>query len=382
MAKKNKVYKICQKCLKECNVHDINCSCGNSKFAPEYVKKIAKINRQFSVQVTEIAEQFRTKGKPDQRITLYKWWPGNKSSLHINQQEEWDSIKNIIDQDFSKFLGWKTKKEILSKIEQGDYINTAKDLSTNYPEFVNEIISGINFKNIKENDLPQVVNAINSLINALKNADESFVIAIKQIIEKLPSQGKRAIEDLGELLKQWSLRQITAISNEIKYRIDTIEILEKAILDDKTYEINGDGSVHRILENAMWLVDERYLLMHSNKTLRTIIGDKLSEKNKKFQKKRPDFVCGTIDKKLIIVELKRPSHELTIDDLQQLETYMLIIEEHSGEKYNFEGYLVGKRISEDLSKRLKFRGGQFKVKTYSDLLDDVKKRYTDFYKKL
>ena len=85
---------------------------------------------------------------------------------------------------------------------------------------------------------------------------------------------------------------------------------------------------------------------------------------------------------MILVEIKRPSHELTAVDLEQLETYMLIIEKNSGEKYTFEGYLVGRKISDDLKKRLKFRGSQFKVKTYSDLIDDVKKRYTDFYKNL
>ena len=85
---------------------------------------------------------------------------------------------------------------------------------------------------------------------------------------------------------------------------------------------------------------------------------------------------------MIIVEIKRPSHELTSKDMEQLETYMLVIEQNSSEKYVFEAYLVGRKISNDLGKRLKFRGSQFKVKTYSDLIDDVKKRYSDYYKNL
>jgi len=184
------------------------------------------------------------------------------------------------------------------------------------------------------------------------------------------------------LLKQWSLRQVMAISAEVKHRLETIDIFNKAILDDKTYEIIGDGSVHRILENAMWIIDERYWLIHSNETLRTIVGDELAKKDKKIAKKRPDFVCGKVDNKMIIVEIKRPSHELSIDDLDQLETYLLIIEQNSGEKLFFEAYLVGKKISDDLRKRLKYRGPQFKVRTYSDLIDDVKNRYTEFYKSL
>ncbi len=380
--RKLKKYKICQSCTRENSLNTKECSCGSSKFAPEYVKKITKINRQFAVQVTEIAEKYKSKEAPNQRITFYKWWPGNRVTLNVNKAEEWNKIKTIIDTELGPFLGWKTKKEILQEIKSGEYEKGVKDLSKNYPEFVNKLIGGIDFSKIKETDLPQVANAISALVAALKNADENFVIATKKLIEELPKQGKRAIEDLSDLLKQWSLRQITAISFEVKYRIETIEIFNKAILDDKTYEIRGDGSVHRILENAMWIIDERYWLLHSNETLRTIIGNELAKKDRKFNKKRPDFVCGTIDNKMILVEIKRPSHELTADDLEQLETYMLIIEQNSGEKYSFEGYLVGRKISDDLKKRLKFRGNQFKVKTYSDLIDDVKKRYTDFYKNL
>lgn len=382
--KKNtrKKHKICQNCLKENSLNAKECSCGSSKFAPDYVKRIAKIIRQFFVQVTELADQYKGKDIPDERITLYKWWPGNKATLNINRPEEWEKIKFIIESDLGPFLGWKTKAEIIKKIENGKYKSGAKELSTNYPEFVNELISGIDFSKIKEADLPQISNAISALVNALQNAEENFVIATKKLIEQLPKQGKKAIEDLSDLLKQWSLRQITAISAEVKHRIDTIEIFNKAILDDKTYEIRGDGSVHRILENAMWIIDERYWLLHSNETLRTIIGNGLAKRDKKFNKKRPDFVCGTVDNKMILVEIKRPSHELTANDLEQLETYMLIIEQSSSEKYNFEGYLVGRKISDDLKKRLKFRGNQFKVKTYSDLIDDVKKRYIEFYKNL
>lgn len=377
---KRKYYKICQSCLRENSLKTEQCSCGSSKFAPEYVKKIAKINRQFSVQVTEIAEQFRQKDKPDERITLYKWWPGGKSSLHVNRQEEWEKIRQIIDSELGPFLGWKTKKDIIKNIKEGKYSDGAKALSKNYPEFVNELIAGIDFGKIKETDLPQVANAINALVSALHNADDSFVTATKKLIEQLPKQGKRAIEDLSDLLKQWSLRQITAISTEVKHRLETIDIFNKAILDDKTYEIRGDGSVHRILENALWIIDERYWLNHSNETLRTIVGNQLVKKNKKLAKKRPDFVCSTVDNKMIIVEIKRPSHELTSPDLEQLENYMIIIEQHSSEKLVFEGYLVGRKISDDLKRRLKFRGSQFKVKTYSDLIDDVKIRYTEFYK--
>ncbi len=51
----------------------------------------------------------------------------------------------------------------------------------------------------------------------------------------------------------------------------------------------------------MWMLDERYWLMHSNETLRTIVGEKID----KDPKKRPDFVCGLIGKKLMQLKFKK-----------------------------------------------------------------------------
>jgi hypothetical protein len=64
--------------------------------------------------------------------------------------------------------------------------------------------------------------------------------------------------------------------------------------------------------------DERYWLLHSNGTLRTFIGDEMLKKDRKhFGAKRPDFACGAIGDKLIILELKRPSHR---DEYKDIET--------------------------------------------------------------
>lgn len=81
--------------------------------------------------------------------------------------------------------------------------------------------------------------------------------------KKLLKQKQRALEDLDLLLQGWSLHVITNVAQQVGSRIETIELFEKQVNDDRTYEITGDNSIHRILERAMWLVDERYWLLHS-----------------------------------------------------------------------------------------------------------------------
>ena len=379
---KEKKYKLCQKCLVENKLTADKCACGSEKFAPEWVERIEKINRQFSVQITKPDKKLYGSDAPDKRITLYKWWPGASSSLHINRPEEWEAIQDIVCNRLWKYMGWKTRNEIIQQVNDGKGDKAAKLLVKQHPELVKLVLNHIDFKDISEEELPDALSATADLIKTIEGADSSIVQAIKNLIKKLPAQGKRAIEDLEKILEQWSLKQINSVTTEVKHRLDTLQIFEKAILNDKTYEIKGKGSIHRILENAMWIIDERYWLMHSNESLRKIVGDKV-EKEKKSKQKRPDFVCGSVGNKVIIVEIKRPSHKLAIDDLNQLENYLSIIEKHSGDSGRiFEAYLVGKQVNQELRNRMKYRSKQFKIRTYTDLIDDVKVRYSDFYKGL
>jgi hypothetical protein len=155
------------------------------------------------------------------------------------------------------------------------------------------------------------------------------------------------------------------------------QALRERVLDDRTYEITGDGSIHRLLEQAMWIVDERYWLMHSNRQLRTIVTKQLAKEDDKFKEKRPDFVCGTVDRKLIVIEIKRPSHTLDVADLNQLEHYVLLCEKYDDDLSGYEAILVGQKASDDLSRTLKMRKG-FRFRTYTQLIDDTERRYADY----
>ena len=212
----------------------------------------------------------------------------------------------------------------------------------------------------------------------LSNTGAGFREAFLGLVKKLPGQGKRALEELETLLKDLGLQQITSVAQQVKSRLTTIDILKKQIMDPRTHEIKGDNSIHRILESAMWLVDERYWLLQSNESLRTFIGDEMSKRDrKKYGKQRPDFVCGSVEDKLIIIEIKRPSHVLGLEDLDQLETYVTVAEQYKNYR-SYEAYLVGRKIDDDLLRRRKHRSSSFKIWTYSDLLESTEARYRSY----
>lgn len=375
--------KICNKCGMANLKSAAECEqCGSGKFAPEWVIAKRSVNRQVGVEVTTTNPNF---GKVEKRITLSKWWPGGSATFHLPNISQWQAIESIINNELGPFIGWKTKKEILTTIKEKKKGERAinkdvKELVREYPDVLKQVVSAIDTARLGKEDMNGLIGVLGQLADAVTDANSGFRKAFLSVVSKLPKQGQRALEDLELLLEGWSLQQVTSVAQQVHSRIDTIDLFKKQIKDKRTYEIRGDNSIHRILERAMWLIDERYWLLQSNSTLRTFIGEEMSKKDKKkYAKKRPDFACGTIGEKLIIVELKRPSHELKIEDLNQLETYLTIAEQYKSFR-TYEAYLIGNKKGTDLERRLKHRSNKFKVWTYTDLITDTENRYREFLK--
>jgi hypothetical protein len=377
-------YKVCSHCGTENNRTASECiNCEKSRFEPDWVAAHRPLNRQFSVQITSSNPQF---GDVEKRITLSKWWPGGRTFFHFPKASQWEKVAAIINNDLGPKLGWETAAQLVKSATTKGAATIAgkKDiakLAKDHPDFLKELISAINLDKFSTQDFNSIVETFGQISDVLTNANAGFREAYLAIVKKLPEQKQRALEDLSLLLEGWSLNVVTNVAQQVKARLNTIDLFEKQIEDSRTFEIQGDSSIHRILERAMWLVDEEYWLLHSNRTLRMQIGKEISKQDAKlYGKKRPDFVCGTIGNRLIILELKRPGHELNITDMNQLETYLAVAKKYS--KFgSAHGYLVGSLIDEELERRLEFRKG-CEILFYANIIDSTKKRYHEFLKTL
>ena len=377
-----RTHKVCNRCGFDCALNARTCDrCGSEKFAPNWVIAKRPVNRQVSVEVTKSNPEF---GETQERLTLSKWWPGGHASFHLPNLGQWEEIERIINNDLAPLIGWKRADELVKSIKkkskngksgavEEDYIA----LMDSHPDFLKKLVQAIDPNRISKKEFDNVVEIFGNISDALTNANAGFREAFLAVVEKLPKQKRRALEDLDLLLQSWSLQVVTNVAQQVKARMETIELFEKQIQDEKTFEIISDNSIHRILERAMWLVDERYWLLQSNNTLRKFIGEEMSRRDKKkYGKKRPDFVCGTVDNKLIILELKRPSHSLTVEDLNQLEIYTVIAEDYKNFT-SYEGYLVGSKEDSELRRYLRRRSG-FKVLHYADIIEKTMGRYKEF----
>ncbi len=381
MAKKKRKTKICDNCGARNKLAADECSqCGAKRFAPEWVRQLRRVNRNFAVQVTD-PHPASNDNAP--HLTLYKWWPGGNASFNVNTADQWAKVKQIVEVELGAYLGWKSADDIKKEAARADRSarkaeREIRGLAKEDPQFITQVLKDLKLDKVSPEDLPKLGETIADLADILMGVGEAQRSAIKKLVKQLPAQGEKAIRELSELMEELTAGQIAAVAGEVKRRVGLLTTFKERVLDDRTYEITGDGSIHRLLERAMWIVDERYWLMHSNRQLRTIVTKQLAKEDRKFERKRPDFVCGTVDKKLIIIEIKRPSHTLNVEDLNQLERYVVLCQKYDDDLRGYEAILVGQKASDDLKRTLRLRGSGQKVRTYTQLVDDTERRYADY----
>jgi len=286
-----------------------------------------------------------------------------------------DFLKKDFSSDFSKeiYEELPTKNEtkrVFSNIPQAVETLSKKD-QKQLPEKLVELIE-------KQN--PEFVfTLLNAIDKSNQGASERMKVALQEIILKLSKQPDRAMNELSDFMDKWGLLQITSLLSILKSRLETIETFEQMIHNDKTYELRGDRSIHKILERSMWLLDDKYWIAQSNKSLREFIGKELAKTDKKHEKKRPDFACVNSMRELILIEIKRPSLELKEKEINQAELYLRIIKKYKTEYKKPLIYLVGNKISNAARELADLRGYPI-IYTYQDMIENCRNRYQEYLK--
>jgi hypothetical protein len=346
------------------------------------ILRIFKISGKFGWLHLVVAQEKESQRK-FLRLKRYRNWFSIPNSKYLGLVREmldkgaselqWDSDND----EEIEIVEVKTESEIKEIVKSDNELpdEIACFLQDN-PKIVDDIIRFCS----KKGDIKYLSDLLDIFGKNIVNSNERLRTALKEVIQKISKEDAKGLQELSDLMDQWNLFQIATISNLVKSRLETIETFEQMIHDENTYEINTDQSIHRILEKSMWLIDENYFLVYSNKSLRTFIGDEMKKKHEKYTKKRFDFAVVDADNKLLILEIKRPSVELTKEEIDQIELYLRISKQYTAKKYtSITGFLIGNKISQEAKEIMEFRTG-IKLMTYDDLLNDCRKRYSEYLK--
>ena len=301
---------------------------------------------------------------------------GNKISEVQHQQRRLAGIKKAIESLLPELGEMPTGQDIDDAIRKVSQETQLLELVAKYPALLTQIPKDVDILSLP-GDQKEALRQLLTTGGAIADS----------VITKSAEQPIADIEQFSRLLDDFRLSTINSLVTHVTSRMKFIELFEKVIHDDRSYERRGPDSVHNLLRTNIWLIDQNYSVLHDDETLKNIIYAQWGNStNSEDRNKRPDFLCMTDRfsqetgyKKLIIVEIKRPSVKITMDYISQAMQYRSLLQKHSGvSNPSFKCYIIGRKIDEYLvTIRLDELG--FSTPTYTDFIGSARKFYRDYF---
>lgn len=164
-----------------------------------------------------------------------------------------------------------------------------------------------------------VYDLADSLIKAFEYRHFHDVIAQIENVGEDPAQ----LTLLLSHLSQWKVLESRAILEVVKGRLDIIDKFHHMIVNNAPETPRGSrDNMHDLLAGYPWLLNPEWQVLAEEKT----ISRQLREWNAKDvedeeNRTRYDFLALSDERRLVIIEIKRSGHQVTLDELQRLERY-------------------------------------------------------------
>lgn len=247
---------------------------------------------------------------------------------------------------------------------------------------------------------PTEVNNINKIKNVLMlNTDDTDEIeSVKKILESVKNLYKfesfqEYVNDMTD--EDLTVENIQKIANDWEY-IESKELAKIAVGRIKAIEkfeeyVKGDSSevkvIQPFLEKFPWILDPRITTfereIHFSRILKeNFPDDRLDEPNRRL-----DFLCNKVNHELLIIELKRPSIKISLDEIRQAREYERFISKNHKDaiEKGVKTFLISDRYdmndeARDFYTSLE-KDDKLYIKSYSDLLDQAKNYNQEFINK-
>ncbi len=189
-----------------------------------------------------------------------------------------------------------------------------------------------------------------------------------------------------ELLKEWELVEAKELYRLSLGRISTIDELDRHIREDSK-EV---PALHKFFKKFPWLLDPRIIEFRNEVSYSNLLKEKYPDEELEEPNRRIDFVCTSVSNS---IELKRPNHAISANDIDQAADYRSFLERQVGSApestsrvvaYVVGGKPSGERLAQSKIETYK-TSGEVYVKTYIELLENARKYHQEFidkYKKL
>ena len=201
------------------------------------------------------------------------------------------------------------------------------------------------------------------------------------------------LEDPGKLLdlfREWQIVEAKEMARVTEGRIATIGKLQK-LIETNALEV---PTLHNFLREFPWVIDPRWDLVADEISYTRLLREHFPQNSDVPEKnRRIDFLCVSERTNLVVVEIKRPKSNASVEDLLQIERYVNFlrarVRQSTDSRYeDVTGYLLcGGLVNDDevREKKNNLAAARIYIRMYADLLDTVKRVHAEFldrYKRL
>lgn len=185
------------------------------------------------------------------------------------------------------------------------------------------------------------------------------------VIQKIEEAKHQDVQTFAEALDEFGLLDIAMIAQQATRRMQFLDRLDELVNNSETLE----STIHKALENNLWIFGTEYSLMSSNKTLaRTIETYCMKKFTGERAQKRPDLLLShSILDTHLLIEFKRPSHQIDRKDENQAEEYRDDLTPDFGK---IEIMVIGGRIDSKISPH--YQQSSVKLLSYSKVISGAR----------
>jgi len=188
-----------------------------------------------------------------------------------------------------------------------------------------------------------------------------------------------------ELFKEWEYIEAREMYKLATGRIQTIKTFE-SLIEKNALEVK---EIHPFFEKFPWILDPRINMFRHEAQYAKLLKENYLETDLEPVNRRIDFLCTSVANNRFIIEIKRPQHRITKDDVEQAKDYRSFIQDRCNtdpqSPNKVVAYLVGGYISDDrLTKnevRLQQQADEVYVKTFNQILSDARNYHMEFIDK-
>jgi hypothetical protein len=133
-----------------------------------------------------------------------------------------------------------------------------------------------------------------------------------------------AFQQAVEYMHDWKLLESRAVLEVVRGRLDIIDKFYDLIVNDapETAAVRGRENLHDLIADYPWLINPEWQVFSEERRVTTMLREwgreDLADPS---YEGRYDFLALSGDGELVVIEIKRSGHSVTMQDLQKLEEY-------------------------------------------------------------